>query len=104
MSYSIVFTGKIRQGATLPETRSNLAEMFKITNEALLDKVFSGKSVILKKGLSEDERAAREMILLMAGAVCDAQRRAAALAPCSGGGNPACCRASGPAGRPSAAT
>ncbi|HZR35032.1 MAG TPA: hypothetical protein VFA75_06620 [Nevskia sp.] len=81
MGYSIVFTGKIRPGATLSETRGNLAGMYKITNEALLDKVFSGKPVILKKGLSEDEARSQEMILLMAGAVCELRNDAPPPAP-----------------------
>lgn len=71
MSHSIVFTGKIREGATLQETRRNLAEMFKIADPAVLDRVFSGKPVLLKKGLDEHEARKQEMILLMAGAVCE---------------------------------
>lgn len=76
MHYSIVFTGKIREGATLSETRHNLAEMFKIGDQAVLDKVFSGKTVILKKGLGEDEARKQEMILYMAGAVCEVRNNA----------------------------
>ena len=71
MSHSIVFTGKIREGATPEETRRNLAEMFKIGDPAILERVFSGKPVILKKGLDESEAHKQEMILYMAGAVCE---------------------------------
>jgi hypothetical protein len=81
MHYSIVFTGKIRDGATLSETRHNLAEMFKIGDAAVLDKVFSGKTVVLKKGLSEDEARKQEMILYMAGAVCELRNNAPPPAP-----------------------
>ncbi len=71
MSHSIVFSGKIRDGATQEETRRNLAEMFKIGDSAILERVFSGKPVILKKGLDENEARKQEMILYMAGAVCE---------------------------------
>jgi hypothetical protein len=71
MSHSIVFSGKIRDGATQEETRRNLAEMFKIGDPAILERVFSGKPVILKKGLDENEARKQEMILYMAGAVCE---------------------------------
>ena len=71
MSHSIVFSGKIRDGATQEETRRNLAEMFKISDPAILERVFSGKPVILKKGLDESEARKQEMILYMAGAVCE---------------------------------
>lgn len=71
MSHSIIFTGKIREGATPEETRRNLAEMFKIGDPAILERVFSGKPVILKKGLDESEARKQEMILYMAGAVCE---------------------------------
>ncbi len=81
MHYSIVFTGKIRDGATPSETRHNLAEMFKIGDAAILDKVFSGKTVILRKGLSEDEARKQEMILYMAGAVCEVRNNAPPPAP-----------------------
>jgi len=79
MSHSLVFTGRIREGATLEETRHNVAEMFKIGDAAVLDRVFSGKPVILKKGLDEHEARKQEMILLMAGAVCEV--RAAPVTP-----------------------
>lgn len=81
MSHSIVFTGKIREGATLQETRRNLAEMFKIADPAVLDRVFSGKPVLLKKGLDEHEARKQEMILLMAGAVCEVRAAAQPPAP-----------------------
>ncbi len=71
MNHSIVFTGKIREGATPEETRRNLAEIFKIGDPAILERVFSGKPVILKKGLDESEARKQEMILYMAGAVCE---------------------------------
>jgi len=76
MSHSLVFTGRIRDGATLEETRHNLAEMFKIGDAAVLDRVFSGKPVILKKNLDEHEARKQEMILFMAGAVCEVRAAA----------------------------
>jgi len=78
MSHSLVFTGRIRDGATLEETRHNLAEMFKIGDAAVLDRVFSGKPVILRKNLDEHEARKQEMILLMAGAVCEVRAMAPA--------------------------
>ena len=78
MSHSIVFTGKIREGATLEDTRRQLAEMFRISDPAVLDRVFSGKPVLLRKGLDEHEARKQEMILLMAGAVCEVRAAPAA--------------------------
>lgn len=76
MHYSIVFTGEVRPGATLDETRRNLAEMFNIKDPALLDRVFSGQRVVLKKGLSEDQARQQEMLLYMAGAACEIKNNA----------------------------
>jgi hypothetical protein len=76
MHYSLVFTGRIREGATVAEARKNLGELFKISDPAVLDKVFSGKPVVLKKNLDENEARKQEMILYMAGAVCELRNNA----------------------------
>ena len=49
-SYQIIVTGELLEGAYLPEVKVKLAALFKTPAEKL-DPLFSGKRVVIKKGL-----------------------------------------------------
>jgi hypothetical protein len=71
MDHSIVFKGEVRQGLTGEEVRSNLARLFKLEPGAQIDRLFSGRPVTLKKGLSAEQAQKYADGLLRAGAVCE---------------------------------
>lgn len=67
--YRIVFKGELAYGFELDETRTNLKQLCKY-DDATLDKLFSGKTVILKKNLSAAVARQYKNALDTTGACC----------------------------------
>lgn len=71
MEYSIVFSGEIADAASLAQVRENFAKLFRLADDAKLDRLFSGQPAVLKKGLNATEAEKYRQALLKAGAVCE---------------------------------
>jgi uncharacterized membrane protein YhaH (DUF805 family) len=52
--FKIIFEGKLRNGVELETAKLNLAALFK-SEAAVVEKLFSGQPVILKRGLSQEQ-------------------------------------------------
>lgn len=81
MDHSVVFSGQIREGVAHEQVRNNFARLFRLDDEHKLNQLFSGKPVVLKKGLSADEARKYEQALLKAGAICEVRQTGAAPVP-----------------------
>mgnify|MGYP001627272294 CR=1 FL=1 len=77
MDHSIVFQGQIRSDLNLDEVRNNFARLFRLEAGPRLDLLFSGKPVVLKKGLSAEEAQRYAETLLRAGGICEVRRQGA---------------------------
>jgi len=99
--YEVAFSGQIQEGAELDAVKARIAKMFK-ANEATIEKLFSGKRIVIKKNLSAETADKYSMAFTKAGAICDlalmpadtapaapAADRAAAKAPSSASAAPA---------------
>ena len=99
--YEVAFSGQIQEGAELDAVKARIAKMFK-ANEATIEKLFSGKRIVIKKNLSAEAADKYSMAFTKAGAICDlalmpadtapaapAADRAAAKAPSSASAAPA---------------
>src|SRR5690242_5245932 len=80
-SYSVVFTGRLAADFTLEQVRTNFLRLFKLSDPALLDRVFSGQRVLLKKGMTAAEAQRHCATLLAAGAVCEIDPQPAVATP-----------------------
>ncbi len=69
--YNLIFHGKIIDGASLDEVKSNVARLFK-TNAAKTEALFSGKKIVIKKNLDAESTKKYLAILKKAGAVIKA--------------------------------
>lgn len=76
--YGVVFAGQLREGVRPEEARANLARLLRIEDPARLDRLFSGKPVVIKKGLDADQARRYEAALRQAGVVCELRRAAPA--------------------------
>ena len=50
--YNLIFSGEINNGLTLDHVKGNFKKKFNLTENQLI-RIFSGKSITLKKGLSQ---------------------------------------------------
>jgi hypothetical protein len=66
--FAVVFKGKIADGADPAQVRANLAKLFK-ADAARIEAMFSGKTVVVKKGIDEDTAKQYKAVLAKAGAV-----------------------------------
>jgi len=71
-SYQIVVTGELVEGTYLPDVKTKLAALFKTPSEKL-DPLFSGKRVVIKKGLGEDAARQYQAAVQRAGLRCAAE-------------------------------
>lgn len=78
--YGVVFTGQLCEGTRPEEARANLARLLRIEDTARLDRLFSGKPVVIKKGLDLEQARRYEAALRKAGVQCDLRRQAAPVA------------------------
>jgi len=98
MDHSIVFQGQIRSDLSLEEVRNNFARLFRLEAGPRLDQLFSGKPVVLKKGLSAEDAQRYAETLLRAGGICEVRRQgeAAIATPAPAAAPPAAPAASKP--------
>jgi hypothetical protein len=71
-SYQIVVTGELVDGTYLPEVKAKLAALFKTPAEKL-DPLFSGKRVVIKKGLGAEAAKQYVAAVRAAGLICEAE-------------------------------
>jgi len=70
--YLIIVTGELAEGAYLPEVKARLAALFG-TPVDKLDPLFSGKRVVIKKGLDEAAAQKYRAAVQGAGLLCSAE-------------------------------
>ena len=71
-TYQIVVTGELVDGTYLPEVKMKLAALFKTPAEKL-DPLFSGKRVVIKKGLAADAAEKYVAAVRATGLMCRAE-------------------------------
>ncbi|MEJ2574395.1 MAG: hypothetical protein P8164_12530 [Gammaproteobacteria bacterium] len=71
-TYQIVVAGELVDGTNLPEVKAKLAALFKTPAERL-DPLFSGKRVVIKKGLAADIAGKYVAAVRSAGLQCRAE-------------------------------
>lgn len=84
--FQVVFRGQVAEGFTVAQVRERLAEQFRLSAERL-DALFSGRPVVLKKGLDQAGAERLQKMFGKAGAVCEirevAQSQESAASPAS---------------------
>ena len=78
-TFEVVFSGKLVEGAALEQVKAKVAAMFKV-EVAKVERLFSGATVSIKKGIDEATAKKYQMALHKAGAICQVVNRAAAAA------------------------
>ena len=68
--YQVVFRGEIAPDARIEEVKANLAKLFK-TDDARIERLFSGKAIVLKKDLRQEDGERYRILLNKAGALCE---------------------------------
>ena len=68
--YRIVFTGRIREGLSMRKVRANAAIRLNVS-EQLIERMFSGKRVVMKNNLSKDVGIAYMELLAKLGLVVE---------------------------------
>lgn len=66
-SYSVVMTGKVAEGKELEQVKANVGKLFRI-GEAQLNRMFAGKPVAVRKGISLEQADKICAALMKAGA------------------------------------
>jgi len=68
--YQVVFRGEIAPDTRIETVKANLAKLFK-TDDASIERLFAGKTMVLKKGLSRENGERYRTLLEQAGALCE---------------------------------
>lgn len=68
--YQVVFRGEIAPDTRMEEVKANLAKLFK-TDDARIERLFSGKAVVLKKNLQQEDGERYRILIEKAGALCE---------------------------------
>lgn len=68
--FDLVFRGELVPGAELGQVKQNLARLFKM-DSARIEKLFSGRAIVLKRGMSMDAAAQYRIAIKKAGARLD---------------------------------
>jgi len=84
-SYQIVVTGELVEGSYLPDVKAKLAALFGTSAEKL-DALFSGKRVVIKKGLGHDAAQKYVAAVQRAGLRCVTEMMAAETSPAPAAG------------------
>jgi len=79
-SFEVVFNGKLVEGAVKEQVMAKVAAMFKV-EVAKVERLFSGATVSIKKGVDEPMAKKYQMALYKAGAICQVVDSAAAPVP-----------------------
>lgn len=66
-TYSVIFRGDLEPGFTVADVKGNFARLFKVGPDTV-EKLFSGRPLALKKGLSEGQAAQLQATLTRLGA------------------------------------
>jgi hypothetical protein len=75
-TFEVVFSGKLVEGAVPEQVKAKVAAMFKV-EVAKVERLFSGASVSIKKGIDEPTAKKYQMALQQAGAICQVVNHAA---------------------------
>lgn len=78
-TFEVVFSGKLVEGAVLEQVKAKVAAMFKV-EVTRVERLFSGATVSIKKGVDEATAKKYQMALHKAGAICQVVNRAPAAA------------------------
>lgn len=70
--YKVTFNAQIIDGKTMDEVKQNLSKLFKSSAE-IIEKLFSGKIITIKKGLTEQQAKNYQQAMLKAGATANIQ-------------------------------
>ena len=68
-SYNVIFRGEITEGQDIEKVRQNLAKLFKVNSEKI-ERLFSGKSVTIKKNADHTTAMKYRAAMEKAGALC----------------------------------
>ena len=79
-TYDLIFSGEIDDSVGEEKVRQNVAALFK-ASPAQVEKLFSGKTVVLKNGLDEATAKKYQAALKKAGAVCQLRQKQPENAP-----------------------
>lgn len=79
-TYDLIFSGEIDDSVKEAQVRKNVAALFK-ASPAQVEKLFSGKTVVLKNGLDETTAKKYQAALKKAGAVCQLRQKQPENAP-----------------------
>ena len=66
--YQVTYSGQVVSGADKQEVRNRLKTLFKATDQ-VVDKLMSGKKMIIKKGITETKAQAFQQVMHKAGAI-----------------------------------
>jgi hypothetical protein len=75
-TFAVVFSGKVAEGASVEQVKSNVAKLFKV-ELASVERLFTGARVVIKKGLDEATAKKYQAALTGAGAQCEVVNAAA---------------------------
>ncbi|WP_045855732.1 hypothetical protein [Teredinibacter purpureus] len=75
--YNLVFRGALAKGVALDAAKRNMGQLFKI-DAAKVEALFSGKAVVLKRGLAFDAATKYRVAIKKAGALVDVEVQVAA--------------------------
>ena len=71
-NYSVTFSGQLVPGEEPDQVKQRLARLFK-SSESAIEKLFTGKSVTIKKDITEEKAITYQKALLKAGAIADVE-------------------------------
>ena len=78
-TYKVVFSGSTLSGNNVDDVAMRFADAFKLKDKRSLEKLFSGKIITLKSGLSHEQAQRYGRILNKLGAECCIERENTAL-------------------------
>ncbi|MCK5639998.1 MAG: hypothetical protein KAJ19_04350, partial [Gammaproteobacteria bacterium] len=81
-TFAVAFSGQLVEGADPAQVRTNLAQLFKL-DATKVEHLFSGKRVVIKKGVDQQTAGKYKLALHKAGAVAEIINLAAAQKPAS---------------------
>ena len=73
--YRVIFKGEIQEGASSDDVKPKLAKILKLSDEKVA-KLFSGKSIVIKKNASQETCKKIQAALTKAGAICKIKKEA----------------------------
>jgi type II secretory pathway pseudopilin PulG len=72
-SFQIIFEGKIQEGQELSQVKQRVAELFRVSGGEV-DKLFCGKTLVVRRNLSEQDALKYQQAFERAGAICQVVR------------------------------